>query len=84
MNIIRQIIQKCGSIKSKTITEIFCLICVQMGSIEETPGTFYLGVVSCAISSTTNRQMRAEIVYVTIMKKLMNQSGSFEYIPKFN
>ena len=57
-------------------------ICVPMGSIEEPPGTFYLG--GWAISSITNRQMRAEIAWVTTVKKLVNQSGSFENTLKLN
>ena len=36
---IRQIIPKCGSIKSKTVTKVGFFICVQMGSNEENPGT---------------------------------------------
>ena len=39
MSIIRQIIPKCARIKSKTVTEVFVFICVQMGSIEDSPIT---------------------------------------------
>ena len=41
-------------------------------------------VVSCAIPSAKNRQMRAEKVWVTTVKKLIIQSGCFENTPKFN
>ena len=34
--------------------------------------------MSCAISSTMNRQQRTKIAGMTIAKKLINQSGSFE------
>ena len=39
-------------------------------------------VVSCAIPSAINRQMRAEIVWVTTVKKHINQSGCFKNTPK--
>ena len=52
------------------------------GSIEEPPGTWV--ILSCAISSTTNREIRAEISWVITVKKLINQSGSFENTLKFN
>ena len=56
------------------MTKVGFFICVQMGR----------AVVSCAIPSTMNRQMRAEIVWVTTVKKLINQSGCFKNTLKFN
>ena len=47
-----------GHQKQNYEQSVFWII-VLIGSIEEHPGTFYLG--GCAISSTMNRQMRAEI-----------------------
>ena len=41
-------------------------------------------VVSCAVPSEMTRQMRAEIIWITTVKKLINQSGCFENTPKFN
>ena len=45
---------------------------------------FIWTVLSCSISSTMNRQKRTEIAWMTTMKKLINQSGSFENTAKFN
>ena len=41
-------------------------------------------VVSYTISSTTSRQLRAKVTGMTIVKKLVNYSGSFEDTAKFN
>ena len=68
------------SIKSQTVTEVFFWICVQMGSIQE---PIIWTVISCAIFSTINRQKRTEIAWMITVKKLINQSGSFESTAKF-
>ena len=41
-------------------------------------------VVSCTISPTMSRQKRTKVTGMTIVKKLVNQSGSFEDTAKFN
>ena len=54
-----------------------------MGSIEEPPGTFYLGgCILCYIFH--NEKTGAEIAWVTTVKKLINQSGNYENTPKSN
>ena len=62
--IIRQIIQKCGCIKSKTVTEEFLKFMYRWVVLRNLQEPFILAVVSCAISSTTNRQVRPEIIWV--------------------
>ena len=55
-----------------------------MGRLRNLQEPLIWAVVSCAIPSTMNRQMRAEIVWVTTVKKFINQSGCFENTLKFN
>ena len=79
MCIIRQIIPECGKQnKSKTVTKVFFLSVYRWVELRNLQEPLIWAVVSCAIPSAMNRQMRAEIVWVTTVKKLLNQSGWFE------
>ena len=63
-----QIIPNCESIKrkKKVFLEGFEYIGLVLRNLQE---PFIWAVVFCAISSSTNRQMRAEIVWVTTVKE---------------
>ena len=57
---------------------VFCLSVYRWVELRNLQEPLIWAVVSCAIPSAMNRQMRAEIVWVTTVKKLLNQSGWFE------
>ena len=59
------------------MTEVFFFICVHMASLEEPPGTFYLGgCILCHIFHN-DRQMWTEIVWKTTVKKTCKPKWQF-------
>ena len=55
-----------------------------MGELRNLQDLFIWMLISCAISSTMNRQKRTKIAGIAIVKKLVNQSGCFENAKKID
>ena len=63
--------------------KVFLDLCTDEQVMRNFQEPFICMVISCA-TSFTNRQKRTEIVWMTAVKKLINQSGSLENKVKFN
>ena len=70
-------IPNCGSIKSKAAAKVIFLFMYRWTELRNLQEPFIWMVISCTISSTS-RQKRTKVTGMTIVKKLVNQSGSFE------
>ena len=73
-----------GASKAKLRPKCFFLFMYRWTELRYLEEPFIWMVVSCTISSTMSRQKRTKVTGMTIVKKLVNLSGSFEVTAKFS